>query len=293
MVVRLNAISKGCRVGAPQSGGVVHSVFPAAFNLAPGCCPGTGRLLVVLAATAGNAPHGIKVAVPDGFSFSRHVRPGARYDIAGGVIGLGTGGMTIDLRPAQTWRPAPIRPAARAGVGRAWRLAARLATPPGLARASWHPALMTALGDRDHDGVAQIARGLIGKGPGLTPAGDDIIVGLLAGLAAGPAGDVNCRAIRDRIGRDLRPLLVRTTIISSCYLGAALDSDFSELVDGVARAIASAQTDEIVCARVAGCLAWGATSGADMLAGLLCGIAAWAFDTVAAAEYPSCAPASA
>jgi hypothetical protein len=102
---------------------------------------------------------------------------------------------------------------------------------------------------------------LIGAGPGSTPAGDDVVAGVLAGLhATGRA------AAASALGARVRPLLHRTTSASAHYLAAAADGRFAErvhvLVAGLHDARAAARA-----ARAA--LGFGATSGADLLAGLV------------------------
>jgi hypothetical protein len=127
---------------------------------------------------------------------------------------------------------------------------ARIAAP-GLA------ALARATRGRDAEAALTAARALIGLGPGLTPAGDDCLVGWLAGLWAGGERD---RALVASTGRGLLAAArERTGPLSCAFLAAAVAGAFAEPV----RAFV-ARPDE---SRLAALLALGATSGADLLAG--------------------------
>ncbi len=129
---------------------------------------------------------------------------------------------------------------------------------------------------RTADDPAVLAN-LVGLGIGATPSGDDLLVGLAAGLTA-------LCAVSDEAGRSLQALssglraegglaLARTTPASRQALAAALDGSFPEplclLVGGLG--VDSADGDRI--RKSAGqVLELGATSGASMLRGLC---AAW------------------
>jgi hypothetical protein len=110
---------------------------------------------------------------------------------------------------------------------------------------------------------------LIGAGPGSTPAGDDVVVGVLAGLdVAGRAGLLDPDS-RERVG-ELRTEVVRisaqTTFLSRHDLRAAADGRFCERVHRLVEALADAESAMRVVAEAAG---WGATSGVDLAHGVL------------------------
>lgn len=122
------------------------------------------------------------------------------------------------------------------------------------------PALAAlALATRGRDAAAAItaARALIGLGPGLTPAGDDCLVGWLAGLWAG--GDSGHALVASTGPVLLAAARERTGPLSRAFLAAAVAGAFAEPVRAfVARPDA---------ARLAALLTLGATSGRDLLAG--------------------------
>lgn len=142
----------------------------------------------------------------------------------------------------------------------AW-LAARPAPSDPLACLAW-PALVrlaAATAALDPDDCTSAVRSLLGLGPGLTPAGDDLVVGWVVGLwTSGRDG-------RRLAGRVRRALLAaartRTGALSRAFLAAALDGQAAEPVCAFARC-----PDQT---RRAALLALGATSGADLLAGYL------------------------
>lgn len=112
-------------------------------------------------------------------------------------------------------------------------------------------------------------RSLVGLGPGLTPAGDDVLCGLLLGLRA--TGDEQARAALER---EVTPLLGRTTALSATLLRhAAAGYAVPPLVAllGAWHAGADEQRQAALAAEVA---AVGHTSGAALLLGLATVLAA-------------------
>jgi hypothetical protein len=104
---------------------------------------------------------------------------------------------------------------------------------------------------------------LVGAGPGTTPTGDDLVVGLLAGLRA--TGDLP-RA--RRLGEDVLGLLERTTRASRHELAAAADGRFGEALLDVVTALTAptARAGELASA-AARLATWGASSGRDQAHG--------------------------
>jgi hypothetical protein len=98
---------------------------------------------------------------------------------------------------------------------------------------------------------------LVGRGPGLTPLGDDLVAGWLAALhlADGPPPPVIAA---------VRSLLPRTTTVSAALLEAGLAG---EAADPVRHHLAALGTDAEAATRRA-LLAVGHTSGSGLLAGI-------------------------
>ena len=123
-------------------------------------------------------------------------------------------------------------------------------------------------------GDSSLLTGLVGLGIGSTPSGDDLLVGMAAGLAA--FGEASDRAGRD-LGALRRQLLdedrSRTTPASRQALEAALEASFPEplcrLISDLGACVAH---EHRIRMSITSVLALGATSGASMLRGLC---AAW------------------
>ena len=104
-------------------------------------------------------------------------------------------------------------------------------------------------------------RELIGAGPGATPTGDDILVGALAGLEL-----TGRRRELITIGGLVPPLLTRTTRTSQHFLHWALAGQYASTVHAVAAGLSGSVALEPA---VAGIRHWGASSGVDLLHGLV------------------------
>lgn len=100
---------------------------------------------------------------------------------------------------------------------------------------------------------------LVGSGPGTTPAGDDVVVGVLATLSA---THVDAHA---RLSRHLPALLGRTTAASRHDLAAASDGCYAEHIHRTVAALADVR---LVPATIERARTWGATSGLDQAAGV-------------------------
>jgi hypothetical protein len=197
---------------------------------------------------------------------------------------LKIGDLVLDARAARVWRPAPApMPATGVGdLGAVHRLVLRSADrrTGGLV-----PALERALARRDRDRVTRCVASLVGRGPGLTPSGDDALVGLLAALhRLAPAGDGSPTAPPHRLApaRERAAMeLLRTAIaahlhctadISAHYLRLAVAGHVGERLVALCDALAAAASPDEIETAAAAVIATGATSGADALLGVLSGV---------------------
>ena len=130
-----------------------------------------------------------------------------------------------------------------------------------LARAAYPAlaALFAATRAREAADCVAAARRLLGLGPGLTPAGDDCLVGWLAGAwVAGPEGRALVEATAGVLLEAARTLTGR---LSCAFLAAAVSGQAAEPFYGFV-----STPDGTHLAHL---LALGATSGADLLGGYL------------------------
>lgn len=141
---------------------------------------------------------------------------------------------------------------------------------PGPLRRLAGPLAAAALAGAAED-VADLLLALVGAGPGSTPTGDDVVVGVLAALdrdgGHGAAGATATAATggADRLRAALPPLLGRTTAGSRHDLAAAVAGQFAERVHVLVRALAAPR---LVPAVVRAARGWGATSGTDLAHGI-------------------------
>lgn len=177
------------------------------------------------------------------------------------VVGEGT--VTVGGRTAVVtrWFDPQVRLASVSRAGLA-RLAAVLDGRPCPDRLLAHGAaeeLAAALGAGR---VQPAVDALLGRGSGLTPAGDDLLAGALVAL----------RALRDPAADDLGAAVVaaapRTNRLSGALLGAA---DVGAVVPQAAVLLRALERDGAVGAAAAALLDVGHTSGWHLAAGLLAG----------------------
>lgn len=244
----LAAVLAGPRVPAEVLG-----VFPAAVYLAPA----SGGLVAVLTSDAVRLPPAVVVAptAADGpfadMSSSVEAAVGAGQVIVGG----------LRVRVVRQWRPARPWPVPRSGAGAVPEFRAALQEsgrplPPVLATAA------AALGAAPDAATAwRAADDLLGAGPGLTPAGDDVLAGYLLGRSrplAGLAAQVAAAALH------------RTTALSAALLSAAARGEGADVVVGAVDAVHGYRP---VGPALGQLLAVGHTSGSALAAGILAGAA--------------------
>ncbi|MFQ6059324.1 MAG: DUF2877 domain-containing protein [Anaerolineae bacterium] len=129
--------------------------------------------------------------------------------------------------------------------------------------------LLLALQDGDRSSIGESAALLAGLGPGLTPAGDDYLVGLMAGLRVWPGLLESSRLSPDEACQIiLEATEGRTTLLSSAFLHSAREGLFGE---NWHKLLAQLARGEVIGIQQAArrILSSGATSGADALAGFL------------------------
>lgn len=257
--------------------GCVHSIFTQACNLA---CNGT--LLALCAFGAGDGPTALRLArgAPNDLRVLFEV--GERIDCRQGR--LRTSRAELQLVHASVWRPAepglwlaPLRTEAHLRSAHV-RLAQRRRTHASVIDGEAAP-VAAALGDAcrslDSDQAARHVDRLIGWGEGLTPAGDDFLIGLLAGLDACVPLDGRRRLFRNALTAALTCLMQRTTPIAAHYLRLAEGGHYTGLLIDLRNALLSEDDGDVVDAALQRALAIGATSGADTVTGLLAGLLAW------------------
>ena len=136
-------------------------------------------------------------------------------------------------------------------------------------------ALATACRGLDVPAAHAQAQRLVGWGEGLTPAGDDCLVGMLAALHALAPGDLPREHFRNALAAHIAGSAQRATRIAAHYLRLAAAGPFTEPLLSLRDALLGQADEARVDAAVQRTLAVGATSGAGTVAGLLAGLTAW------------------
>ena len=241
--------------------GVVHSVFARAVN-----CEIGADLWTLLAADRADLPFGIRVAADDLGPLC--LRRGEPVSVASGFVGIGSGAghLVVDARAAPRWIPTPHGPLAPGVAERLAAVAAVAAPRAWQGSAGLAHAVVSALNDRDTLGRA--LRGVVGCGPGASPAGDDVLAGILALLASPHSGARGATAAHS-LCRALLPLLPRTTDISGHLLRQAASGLFGRPVHELVCAVIADQGSPHLKESLRRVVETGATSGADLCIGLL------------------------
>jgi len=241
------------------------------------------RLITLFAPEIGGLPSSITVDTPDGFSFERSLSVGARTAVRGGVLRVDDD-FCVDLRASRPWRSALNGlelNLAHQSVRLAWETAWSALRAHGafVALTSCAGAAITricqATRDLDTTSARQAMSALIGLGEGLTPSGDDYVVGHFVGLwSCADADGARQRFIAD-LGESLCGMATRTNRVSRVYLEAAAEGEVSERLATLAYRITEGANEEPVALAAAAALAVGHSSGACGVLGLLLGSAAW------------------
>ena len=204
-------------------------------------------------------------AVPAGIA--ARLQPGALVERRDGALNIG--GLTLSVGGAEVVDAAMPRAGARISAGALLAAAARTGRSSAIRAGLGHEACAAVAEGLALDDPALLlrgARGLIGLGPGLTPAGDDCLVGVLAMMhRARPAGLVAAPGVRT----GMAALLTRTTAVAAEFLRHAIQGLFAEPL----LALATADTEDGAHAAARRLCRRGATSGADTLAGIALALA--------------------
>lgn len=192
---------------------------------------------------------------------------------AGSYGAIGAGVLRVDdtqVRVRRWWDPRP-RPAVTTpqGLRRVSAGLPRAAVADGYGLAAPVRRLAAALVAGDLDALDPAVDDLIGRGPGSTPAGDDVVAGVLATLRVlGPAVD-DGPVLADRVALAARRNATSTTRLSATLLRCAGDG---AVVAAAGRVLCALAGHGPLDPAVAGLARIGHTSGRDLLAGIAIGV---------------------
>ncbi len=269
-------------VNGQQQRGMVHSTFAAAANvLFPG-----GFLLSLNASTSAQMPNGIQLPFATGaFPFSR-LHPTMPVLLGAGQVIIDAIDFALDLSYCPHWNPHIEHPQALdmnivRNNGK-WLANYTSVRHPQAWHESlvWHPQAWHPQGVSLHftrvkcsdtpcgcqawgcrQDIYAMARYLCGRGPGLTPSGDDMLAGWMAlqWLLYGPEPRViaACQQI-------LEIASIQTHLLSQCWLSYAAQGNVALPVRDLLLALPK-EDDETLAAAAQTVQAMGATSGCDLI----------------------------
>lgn len=240
-----------------DSARVLH-VFERSVNLVSA----QGEVLSIVDPSIGPGP--FNLVLSQTVDFQRTVP--ADTEVSVRAAGLKVGKLEIRLAGAETWNPVPDWGAlASSAPPRRWL--ALLDEERRVGRVQ--PAIRYDPPPDPGDEAALMgyAGALAGLGPGLTPSGDDVLMGLMhAYFVRFPEG-----VARERSAVIARIAVPRTTSLSGAWLYAAAEGEAGVLWHRLVDAAAAGNDPELRAA-VRAILAVGHTSGADALSGFAAGL---------------------
>ncbi|ACQ78844.1 hypothetical protein Bcav_0581 [Beutenbergia cavernae DSM 12333] len=249
----------------------VHSVFDTSVNLAAPTTrePALVHVSLVRGVRLLECPFGIELETPEWTAWSRAVHSGrTRWHVDARTGALTADDAAVSLELGAAWRGAWVDVVA---PPRPDSLDLAPPTDDLIGASGLATVAPDVLRRRLRDAVAGLARGdagaaawLVGRGPGLTPSGDDALVGAVGALHA--------RRLPDRAADGVRALAelvatrgsALTTDVSCAYLRDACRGRFA----GPLRRALAARPGVVGSAAIRDLLAVGHTSGADTLLGI-------------------------
>ncbi|MEM3574784.1 MAG: DUF2877 domain-containing protein [Candidatus Bathyarchaeia archaeon] len=278
--------------------GMVYSIFQNALHI----LTKDRRLIGVVGPRSYNMSINLKVWIPNGLMIGDlGLKPGASVRRSGDLVILG-GDFSIDLRGVRIWKPIR-RPLGAFDAARLSRsiaviedIASKRASSGGLglliphrrelinnefgaipsndpmiSRAARSIAnLFKAVKEGDRIGIDRSVIELIGLGPGLTPSGDDFLIGFLASSIFGVRGNPHrLRSPIDSLRKSVFRARASTTLLSQEFFLHAVEGDVAEPINDLIVALFDGSSRlGSLANRV---IEMGETSGMDTLLGIIMG----------------------
>ncbi len=296
-LMKLNAISIGYAVPQADFEAAIHSVFKTSLNLK---IENNEYLITIFSSAEDNLPQGIHFQAPHGFSFEKP-KLGERVICSKGIISLGWCDLTINLHLARLWKcnlSSLLPSAAPSAIFAAWRsvwqslneyqrivgaeiIAQELLGNQELSRyqalsvmRESMRVLLSAAQNYDLK-INQALETLIGLGGGLTPSGDDVLMGYLAGLWCGSGQNPIRQNYVKEFSKIVLQFLHRTNDISRTYLYHATQGQVSSRLADLAGLICIGDKTPHLLEVAKKAMRVGHTSGMDAVTGLLLGLGVW------------------
>jgi hypothetical protein len=253
--------------------GNVHSVFHRAANFLF-----DGRLVTICHEECGIPPNGIQFRTKSSF-LQLGLKPGQRVNYHDTHVSVPEASCRVDLSSAELWSPFVARISSpvddvrrRHNLGEAWNALDKYEDQHPSNAGFWCSnedlvaCLLTAIRMKNVQAARVEAAKLVGLGGGLTPAGDDFLLGLIAALWIDS----------DPIAKPLAMFVAkiaseRTTLLAETFHRYAVHHFYSSPLHMLLQNLLWGTARESALA-VERTLRIGATSGADTLRGVLLGL---------------------
>lgn len=290
--MQLQATSLGEAIPRANFDATIRSVFDSAVNFR---LANEDRLITLLISDRYELPQGIRIN--DKNISLQSLTVGLRAASRGGILRFDSSSLTIDLRGAPVWKcrvpelhADMLVPVAMQAWSSAWEFLNRqqrlkhteivaddlfqLDAGSLLNRKLSQPILqlVSAAEQFDVQGAIHSAKKMIGLGPGVTPSGDDILIGFFAGLWSLAGDDQAQLSFMHSFGESLLNVAKQTNEISRTYLYHAGQGQFSSSLSNLAEAIALGGQVE---SAIHEAMRVGHSSGMDSVTGLLIGLCVW------------------
>jgi Protein of unknown function (DUF2877) len=279
-MMRVVALSIGYGVPVGDFDGRVEAAYPHACVL----LLDDHGLVTLVTPTIGRLPRGVVVDAPPEFTFGPDIAIGAIAATRSGILRIRGAALAVDLRSAPLWR-SPLGvlkiDGTRDGVARALETAGTALRQDGrselFVRLAGARLAILAAATRALDAAAteKAMSGLVGLGDGLTPEGDDYLIGYFAGLWACGGADRSRANFVLALSGWLKRIALCAGKTSRVYLEAAADGEVSERLFDLANSVAGGSDSAAVNRAAAAALAVGHSSGACGVCGFLQACACW------------------
>jgi hypothetical protein len=286
--MQFQATSIGSAVPQDNFNATIQSLFDSSLNFR---LEHEDRLITILISDHYELPQGIRLdkKIP-----LHSLTVGLRAASRGGVLRFDSSPLTIDLRGAPIWdgRLSTLN----GNIEQAWSITwqtlnegqrlkkteliaedlFRLDQGPLLTRKLSQPVhkLIAAAERFDSHACAEAAHEMIGLGPGVTPSGDDILIGFLAGLHSMAGNNKERQSFIQEFGSAIFLLLKETNEISRTYIQHAIKGEFSSSIVALIDAIRKGEQLQLLTS-TENAMRVGHSSGMDSVTGLLIGLASW------------------
>jgi hypothetical protein len=286
---RLKAISLGYGVPCDDFTAVVHSVFAHALNLS---LLSNRQIITLVVKSEPDLPQGIRLDTPEGFTFEGLAVSKCTV-CKNGIFYLEDDQLIVDLHTAKRWKCNlqvlsinfydPIE-------YKSWQCAVNwINQKHGISQGGslgFQYAVVCKINDLSRElikhtqqlneiSVEQTIEKIIGLGPGLTPAGDDYLVGYIAGLWSTAGMEIRHIQFLRYIGNAVERYSCWTNDISQTYLYHAVHGQVSSRLTDLAGSISRGECDHRLYEVIEASIRSGHISGLMATKGLLEGMMAW------------------